>query len=57
MFSKANLPTGTLSSYLVISTMKITNFCQSPMLPHCYEHRRASITHDDNTVISLLALK
>ena len=33
MFSKANLPASTLSSYLAESNMKITNFCQNPMLP------------------------
>jgi hypothetical protein len=55
MFPKANLPTGTLSSYPTGSTMKITNFCPNPLLPHNVEHQQASIIHDDNTVISPLA--
>jgi hypothetical protein len=57
MFSKANLPTDTLSGYLTGSPIKITNFHKSLLPPYFSGHQRTSATHDDNTVISMLAHK
>lgn len=58
MFSKAFLPTDTVSGYLTGSPIKIMNFHSSLLLSHSNGHQRtASVTHDDNTVISPLARK
>ncbi len=57
MFSKANLPTGTLSGYLTGSPIRSTNFHGTPLLPQSNGHRYKSAIHDDNTVISPLTRK
>jgi hypothetical protein len=57
MFSKANPPTGNLSSNRTHCTLRTTNLSDNPLLLRPAESGLINITHDHSTVISLRTCK